>query len=141
LVLVKARPEPIRAEIISTPHPVASPKRSPRNILTPDLHAERPPSWWEPQADEDWRCGQWARFSVEYRAELVRRRLGPPFALRRRDEADAATLWEQYHFLKALAVRLDAGRGTEPDRVMFEAGLREYNTNFDRIAQRKTLPG
>ena len=35
---------------------------------------------------------------------------------------------------------LDAGRGTERDRVMFEAWLREYNANYDRIrAQRKAL--
>jgi hypothetical protein len=63
--------------------------------------------------------------------------------VRRPDEADAVTLWEQYHFLKALAVRLDAGRGTERDRVMFEAGLREYDTNFERVRagrQRKVLP-
>jgi hypothetical protein len=43
------------------------------------------------------------------------------------------TLFEQYHFLKALAVRLDAGRGTECDRAMFEKGLQEYNANYQHI--------
>jgi len=46
---------------------------------------------------------------------------------------DGVTLWEQYHLLRAIAARLDAGRGTEQDRAMFEAGLREYNTNYARI--------
>jgi DNA-directed RNA polymerase subunit RPC12/RpoP len=64
--------------------------------------------------------------------------------VRRPGEADMVTLWEQFYFLRALAVRLDAGRGTEGDRVMFEAGLREYDTNFERVRagrQRKVLPG
>jgi hypothetical protein len=54
---------------------------------------------------------------------------------------DAVTLWSQYHALKALAVRLDGGIGTETERAAFEAGLREYDANFDRVrAQRKALP-
>jgi len=106
------------------------------------LDPEAPPFWWEPQAAEDWRREVWPKFPLEYRAVLVRQWLGPPFALRRPDDADATILWEQYHFLKALAVRLDAGRGREQDRVMFEAGLREYNANYDRVlAHRKALPG
>lgn len=55
--------------------------------------------------------------------------------------ADSLTLFEQYHFLKALAARLDAGRGTERDRFMFEEGLREYDLNYDSIfARRKGAP-
>jgi hypothetical protein len=49
-------------------------------------------------------------------------------------------LWSQYHALKALATRLDAGIGTERERIAFEAGLRAYNANYDRIAQTKALP-
>lgn len=48
-------------------------------------------------------------------------------------------LLSQYHALKALATRLDAGVATERERVAFEAGLPEYDANYDRIrAQRKS---
>lgn len=123
-----------------------------------------PPPWWEPQADPGWRITVWNGFSAEYKARLIAQgpeqrgrgqtmpgefSAGPlaartmsSFPPRGPDEGDAVTLWEQYHFLKALAVRLDAGRGTERDRLMFEAGLREYDANYDRIrAQWKALPG
>jgi hypothetical protein len=46
---------------------------------------------------------------------------------------DKVTLFEQFYFLKALAARLDAGRGTERDRAMFVAGLQQYDENYDRI--------
>jgi hypothetical protein len=43
--------------------------------------------------------------------------------------------------LRALAVRLDGGVATDRERVSFEAGLGEYNVNYDRIrTQRKALP-
>lgn len=101
-----------------------------------------PPSWWEPQAAEDWRHAVWAGFPHEYRNRLLAQRAGAAFAIRPPDATDAVILWSQYHALKALATRLDAGIGTERERVSFEAGLREYNTNYDRIrSQRKALPG
>ncbi len=119
--IVAARPKPRAAEILS---------------------GERPPSWWEPQADEDWRRNIWAGLSADYRNRLLAERLGAAFTIRAPEALDEVTLWSQYHALKALATRLDAGIGTERERVAFEAGLREYDANFDRIrAQRKALPG
>ncbi len=101
-----------------------------------------PPSWWEPQADPGWRREIWAGFPSGYRNRLLAQRAGPSFTIRPPDATDKVILWSQYHALKALATRLDAGIATERERVSFEAGLREYNANFDRIrAQRKALPG
>lgn len=146
-----ARPRAIQAEIVNVPLTRAGivpatralarpgPCQTKPRPADPDPDSETPPSWWEPQGDACWRREQWNRFSAEHRAELLRQRLGLSFALRTPGEADAATLWEQYHFLKALAVRLDAERGTEKDRAMFEAGLREYNSNYERVRQRKAL--
>jgi hypothetical protein len=69
-------------------------------------------------------------------------RAGAAFTIRAPDVEVGVVLWSQYHALKALAVRLDAGIGAERERIAFEAGLREYDRNFDRIAaQRKALPG
>jgi len=152
LVLVKSRParlEPIRAEVVDVtpsrmeivpaPRLVPAPKRSPRNILTPDLRDAEPPSWWEPQADLEWRARQWNTFAPEYRNRILAQRAGAAFTIRAPQATDATILWSQYHALKALATRLDAGVGTDRERVSFVAGLREYNKNFDRIAQRKFL--
>ena len=141
-----ARPEPIRAEvldvtptrseIVPAPRLVPAPKRSPRNILTADLRdAERPPSWWESQADLEWRVRQWNAFSVDYRNRILAQRAGAAFTIRAPQATDATILKSQYYALKALATRLDAGVGTERERVSFDAGLREYNQNFDRIAR------
>ena len=55
------------------------------------------------------------------------------FTIRAPELPDRVILWGQYHALKALAIRLDAGIGTERDYQMFEAGLREYNQNFNRV--------
>ena len=142
-----ARPGPIRAEIVDVvpfrseivhvPRSVPSAKRSPRNILTLDLHdAERPPVWFEPQADLEWRVRQWNAFSADYRNRLLMQRAGAAFTVRVPQATDAVILWSQYHALKALATRLDAGVGTERERLSFAAGLLEYNKNFDGIAQR-----
>jgi len=57
-------------------------------------------------------------------------------AVRQPQATDEVVLWSQYHALKALATRLDVGIGSERERVAFEAGLREYNTNYDHIAQK-----
>ena len=123
-------------EIIPASRPVLAPKRSPRNILTADLEdAERPPSWWEPQADPEWRVRQWNAFDADYRNRLLAQPAGAAFTIRAPQATDATILWSQYHALKALATRLDAGIGTDRELVAFEAGLREYNKNFDRIAQ------
>ncbi len=139
---------PIRSEIVP-----AGRAQAPERLRSGDA----PPPWWFPgEAD---RRKRWQKLTPEYRAQIERDHqpkpdrgyglpgepIGPlaiaPDVLKRPAEADAVTLREQYHVLKALAVRLDAGRGTERDRVMFEAWLREYNANYDRIrAQRKARP-
>lgn len=144
------RPEAVRAEVFDVAasrsqivpglRSVATPKRYQRHILTPDLaDAEPPPSWWEPQADEDWRIQQWNAFSPDYRNRLLAQQAGTAFTIRPPQAKDEVILYSQYYALKALATRLDAGIGTERERVAFEAGLREYNANYDRIrAQRKS---
>ncbi|MGH7837915.1 MAG: hypothetical protein ACREQC_08840 [Candidatus Binataceae bacterium] len=101
--------------------------------------AERPPNWWEPQADLEWRVRQWNAFPSDYRNRLLAQRAGAAFAIRPPQANDAAILYSQYHFLKGLAVRLDAGLASERERAAFEAGLKEYNQNFDAIAQGKSL--
>lgn len=168
LVLAKPRGVPSQAKIVDGTFgraeiaPAKSRPARPGSVLA--VSGDDPPPWWEPQADPGWRITVSNGFSAEYKARLIAQgperprrgqtmpggfsagplatgTLSPPF-LRQPDEGDAVTLWEQYYFLKALAVRLDAGRGTERDRLMFEAGLREYDANYDRIrAQRKALPG
>lgn len=50
---------------------------------------------------------------------------------------DAVVLRSQYHALMALAIRLDAGVGTEREQAAFKAALRGYNANYDRIAAGK----
>ena len=84
--------------------------------------------WWLPFETEAYRRERWARLSPEYRSQVERDHQpklhgvsnlpgasvmglpGASLSLRQPDEADAVTLREQYYFLKALAVRLDAGR-------------------------------
>ena len=143
------RPEPIRADVLDV-----TPARSqsisalslPSTIMqsritfAPDLHdAERPPSFWEPQADEEWRIRQWNRFPADYRRRLLAERAGTAFTIHAPRATDAVILLSQYHALKALATRLDAGVATKRERVAFEAGLREYNANYDHVrAQRKS---
>ena len=98
-----------------------------------------PPSWWEPQADPRWRLDVWTKFPPDYRNRLVAQRAGAAFSIRPPEATDKVILSSQYHALKALATRLDAGLGTERERVAFEAGLREYDANYNRIrAQRKS---
>jgi hypothetical protein len=143
LVLAEPRPEPIRAakpEVLDvTPtraeivpaKPFSARPAHPVPILR--ASEDGPPSWWEPQADEEYRCKMWAGFPVEYRNQLLAQRAGAAFTIRLPDATDKAILWSQYHALKALAVRLDAGIGSERERAAFEAGLREYDANYDRI--------
>ena len=58
------------------------------------------------------------------------------------DVPDRVLLWSQYHALKALATRLDAGIGTERETAGFYAALAEYNRNFERVrAERHALEG
>lgn len=131
---------PPRSEIVRAPRTPAPPKRSPRHTLTLDLRdAERPPDWWETQADEDWRVRQWNVFDSDYRNRLLAQRADAAFTIHPPNAPGAVILWSQYHALKALATRLDAGIGPERERVAFEVGLREYDANYDRIrAQRKS---
>jgi len=81
----------------------------------------------------------WAGYPADYRSQLLAARAGAAFTIRPPDATDKVIIWSQYHALKALAVRLDAGIGTERDRAMFEAGLREYNANYDSIRARRSL--
>jgi len=102
-------------------------------------NGDRPPAWWEPQADSEWRLDVWTRFPPEYRNRLLAVRVGAAFTIRPPEASNKAILYSQYHALKALATRLDAGIGTERERIAFEAGLKEYDVNYDHIqAQRKS---
>jgi len=136
---------PTRSEIVPAKLTPARPGRAlvQGPIFRPDsLDGEGPPSWWEPQADPEWRRTVWAGFPADYRNGLLAVRVGAAFTIRPPDGEAEVILWSQYHALKALATRLDAGIGTERERASFGAGLREYNANYDRIAaQRKALPG
>ena len=103
------------------------------------VDGEWPPSWSEPQADSAWRRDVWAKFSPEYRNRLLAERAGTAFTIRTPDVSDEVILWSKYHARKALATRLDAGIGTERERIAFEAGLREYDADYHRIrAHRKS---
>ncbi len=105
------------------------------------LAGEVPPTWWEPQGDLGWRRQTWASYPADYRRRLLAERAGAAFTIRPPDASDKVILWSQYHLLKALATRLDAGIATERERAAFEAGLREYDAHYDRVrAQRKALP-
>lgn len=54
---------------------------------------------------------------------------------------DAVRLQAQYHALRAMAVKLDAGAGTEQEEILFRRALAEYNELFDRVvAAGKGLP-
>jgi hypothetical protein len=64
---------------------------------------------------------------------LLSQRAGAAFTIRSLHATDETTLFSQYFALRALATRLDAGVGTDRERLSFEAGLREYNANFDRV--------
>ena len=129
---------PSRMEIVPAPRLVPASKRSLRNILTPDLRdAERPPDFWEPQADLEWRVRQWNAFPADYRNRILAQRAGAAFTIRAPEATDATILLSQYYALKALAVRLDAGVATERERVAFQSGLLEYNRNFQRIREER----
>ncbi len=144
-------PRPSRSEIVrsdresSPARPVQGetrivPKPKPRLAEIPS--GDGPPSWWEPcwepQAGESWPLGILAGFSPHC-DQLLR---GGASTIRPPEATDRVILWSQFHALKALATRLDAGIATERERVAFEAGLRKYDANFDRVrAQRKALPG
>lgn len=103
---------------------------------------EDEPSWFRSEFPQDAKAMRW-RERDEGSREFYRKAHAAMqgVTVRRPDGVDSVTLREQFHFLKALAVRLDAGRGTKRDREMFEAGLVEYNRNFDAIRARKALPG
>ncbi len=147
--IVPARPKPIRAakseiiDVVPTRSEIVPARPRPARP-GPVLVASRdgPPAWWEPQAEREWRQKVWAEFPADYRDSLLARRAGSAFTIRPPDAAGRTILWSQYYALKALATRLDAGIATERERVSFEAGLREYDANYDRIrAERKALPG
>jgi hypothetical protein len=121
--IVRARPEPGIAEVLS---------------------GERPPNFWEPQAEESYRRKVWAGFSAEYRQQLLAQWAGAAFTIRAPQATDDDILWSLYHGLRALEIRLHAGVSTERERMKFLVGLEEYNANYARIRaarQRKALPG
>lgn len=49
-------------------------------------------------------------------------------------------LWAQYYALRAMAVKLDAGAGTEQEEILFRRALAEYDSLFDRVKEAKALP-
>ena len=148
LVPVKPKPRPIRAEVLDVTPVRSEIVRLEReaSLVGPILARSEPePEWFARHFPQDARAVPWRKRDEEnreyYRAQRAAMEGSIVSLARRPEETDAVALWEQFYFLKALAMRLDAGRGTERDRAMFEAGLREYNANFDRIAQWKALPG
>jgi hypothetical protein len=116
----------------------------------PAVEREAPPSWWALEMPEEWRRSAWAHFPAEIRNQILAERAGRPAPNRPAaaaeriqppDPLNTVILWSQYYALKALAVRLDGGIGMEAERTAFEAWLREYHANFDRLrAQRKARP-
>jgi hypothetical protein len=149
VAIIPAKPRPIQAEVIDVT-PIRSEIVRPGREASPGrpvlARSEPDPDWYAREFPQDAGRTPWRKLKDEQReyyqsrhAAMDRSKVSLP---RRPDETDSVTLWEQFHFLKALAVRLDAERGTERDREMFEAGLRKYNANYDRIlAERKAVPG
>lgn len=117
-------------EIIETV-PVSSPDPSkvPYTLLLP----KRPVNRREPEGDENCRVKMPNQLSPYDGSGLMLDEGEGAFTIDVKEANDEVTLWSQYHALKALATRLDAGCGTERDRVMFEAILREYNGHYDRV--------
>lgn len=66
---------------------------------------------------------------------------GVMLAVRLPQASDSVILWSQYHALKALAVRFDAGIGSASERATLEAGLAEYNKNFERVRSERVSKG
>jgi hypothetical protein len=136
------RLEPIQAEIVEV-----TPSRS---EIVPAARLGRfvEPDWFREEFPQDAAVVPWRERDAESRAyyqrmhsQVAANRARLATAEFRAPEAsDAALLWSQYHFLKAMATRLDAGIATERELAAFKAGLQEYNVNYDRIAQRKALP-
>jgi hypothetical protein len=106
------------------------PVKDRRALLIGEKPVERPPEWFEPDVRECTRNAIWLELGPVERNRLLAQRSALSFSVRAPVDV---ILWSQYHALKALAIRLDAGIGTERDRAMFEAGLREYDANYDRI--------
>lgn len=148
LVPVKARPPrpgAIRAEVLDvTPTrsqivPVARVNRAPAHLgeivpvsrpVSPKRRSSLSPDgkfWWEREKIK-------RSFVLETAAPQMKQ-AGAAFTIRPPQATNDVILRSQFHALKALAVRLDAGIGSERERAAFEAGLREYNKNFDRIAR------
>jgi hypothetical protein len=110
------------------------------------LRREIPPSWWATEMPEEWRRSAWAHFPAEIRNQILAERAGRPAPNRPAaaaeriqppDPLNTAILWSQYYALKALAVRLDAGLGTEGDRIAFERWLRVYDGMFEHVRSRR----
>ena len=124
IIPARSKPRSLRAEIVPAK---LLPERSARSeasglvrigtnknarpVVMPD--GDGPPSWWEPQADSGWRMDLWTKFPPEYRNRLLAARAGAAFAIRPPGASDKVILSSQYHALKALAPRLDAGIGTK----------------------------
>jgi hypothetical protein len=114
----------------------------------PAAEREAPPSWWALEMPEEWRRSAWAHFPAEIRNQILAERAGRPApnslaaadgSISSLDPLDAAALWSVYYALKALAERLDAGLGTEGDRIVFERWLQAYDRMFERVRSRRPL--
>lgn len=111
----------------------ASPRTSGLDALGRPL--ENPPAWFEQAVRPATRRAMWIETPPDERERLCAQRSA--FTVRAPDDV---TLLSQFHMLKALAVRLDAGIGTERDRALFEVGLRQYDVTFERVRTRGNVP-
>jgi hypothetical protein len=131
--------------------PVGARSLSARGVSVPSrpgapagLRREIPPSWWATEMPDEWRRSAWAHFPVEVRKQILADGRGRPAPaatgrISSPDPLDAAALWSLYEALKALAVRLDVGLGTEEDRIAFERWLHVYDGMFERVRSRRPL--
>src|SRR5713101_4124237 len=104
-----ARPEPIRAEIVPVAPSrleIVRPGRESVPAMPILARSEPEPEWFAREFPQDARAVPWRNRDEDSRAYYRRAHGAVERSLPRRpaEGADSVTLWEQYHFLKALAV-------------------------------------
>ena len=144
LDITPSRPQIVRSGRESAPRlcvhgesRIVPARRVQSELLVGERPLEKPPEWFEPDVRQGTRIAMWCEYSPEERERLLAQ--DSALSVRAPGASDEIVLLSQYHALKALAVLLDAGVGTERDRAMFEAGLREYNATYNRIQGVKRL--